>query len=628
MTVRKLIFAPPPIGSTCRLLIFTLVWMLPGFLLQAQQENFFEEVDPDTLTLSESQQKVIDYANSLPYKDGLVVVRLADFWDYQDNGVIGFSIPDFDTQTHTFHAEEVNFTDTANFSWAGKKSEDGGDFVLYSSSDGKIGFIDLVTDFYSIFPLGEDLALILRHNMAEYPEMECAGVADTTESSILEYCEEDDCGSAVVDVLVLITDSAQVWINANFGVFGQAYLYFGTNSINEALFLSGVPNKVVRTRFVNNYDPSFDLNSDDYLTDLDELEVEQEQSGSLKFQYRADIVVMLTAIGYQNIAGVANTINPSAAAKYCIVEVPFLLDPRYTFAHEVAHTFGCDHDPDHASGIEEDCAHGHYLDLDTERPTIMSFIDAANNPAGRILRYSNPDVLFGGAATGVTDSRDNARIIRASLCEVASNLSSPELSVLVLGSPTLCGLNGSISNNTFYAQVLEPAPGFPGTPPYSYAWYWSPDGVFSPGNYLGSGSSVPINQVLNCPQFFLRVVVTSNDNVTVVSRAKKVSTALCTSCEESIGQIILGQHRRQTAALQWRLSPNPSADNITIDFMRSSSGPIIFRILDAQGMLLRMDQLDQSRRLVLDTAGLPTGVYFLQAVDGEQVSTQKFIIQK
>ncbi|MBL7774604.1 MAG: hypothetical protein JNK89_01300, partial [Saprospiraceae bacterium] len=331
MTVRKLIFAPPPIGSTCRLLIFTLVWMLPGFLLHAQQENFFEEVDPDTLTLSESQQKVIDYANSLPYKDGLVVVRLADFWDYQDNGVIGFSIPDFDTQTHTFHAEEVNFTDTANFSWAGKKSEDGGDFVLYSSSEGKIGFIDLVTDFYSIFPLGEDLALILRHNMAEYPEIECAGVTDTTESSIIEYCEEDDCGSAVVDVLVLITDSAQAWINANFGVFGQAYLYFGTNSINEALFLSGVPNKVVRTRFIANYSPSFTLNN--IGNDVLELRDEQETIGSLKYINRADIVLMLTHVEY-NSAGVANTIDPAAAAKYCIVEVQYLLDPRYTFAHE------------------------------------------------------------------------------------------------------------------------------------------------------------------------------------------------------------------------------------------------------------------------------------------------------
>ena len=259
-------------------------------------------MDPDTLTFSESQQKVINYASALPYKDDLVFVLVGNLWEEQDNGALSFSIPDLDSQMHTFYAEDVNYSDSQNYSWAGKKESDTGDFVFYSSSDGRIGFIDLITDYYSIFPLGGNLALIVKHNMAAYPEMECAGVTDTNESSIIEYCDEDDCGTAVVDVLVLITEDAQDWMNDNFGVLNQLYLYFGTNSVNEALFLSGVPNKRVRMRFVSNYTPSFTLNH--HFNDLNELKDEQESSGSLKFQYRADIVVMLTDFGYTS-AGVA-----------------------------------------------------------------------------------------------------------------------------------------------------------------------------------------------------------------------------------------------------------------------------------------------------------------------------------
>ncbi len=350
----------------------------------------------------------------------------------------------------------------------------------------------------------------------------------------------------------------------------------------------------------------------------------------MKFQYRADVVVMLTKEDFDN-AGAANSMDPTDNEKYCIVEVPFLIEPRFTFAHEIAHLFGCDHDPGQASGNEEDCAHGHRLDLGgpTLRPTIMALTAATEHDDfdARILRYSNPDIEFDGVSTGITDERDNARIIQSAFCAVASNQPAPELGVIISGVPVLCLPTGVITgSNTWTANVIPPATGQPGVAPYTYAWYWSPDGILNMSNYLGSGSSVEVNQVFNCPAFWLHVIVSSYDHVE--ARADfKIWTALCNHCaQERSGAVAIKQKMGQSDDVL--VLPNPASDLITLDFEHSVANILSLRVFDQQGLEVLERNIEGQKQVQLDISGLSNGPYFLRFVGRNTASFQKLIIQK
>ena len=96
----------------------------------------------------------------------------------------------------------------------------------------------------------------------------------------------------------------------------------------------------------------------------------------------------------------------------------------YVAAHEFAHTFGANHNPDHLPLNDTPVrpyAFGHWAkqpgeDVPVGYRTIMSYLQecyAVVQPCSRILRYSNPNVIYGGwFHTGIANQRDNARLIK------------------------------------------------------------------------------------------------------------------------------------------------------------------------------------------------------------------------
>jgi hypothetical protein len=87
----------------------------------------------------------------------------------------------------------------------------------------------------------------------------------------------------------------------------------------------------------------------------------------------------------------------------------------HSFAHEVGHNLGCDHDRDNGNYFchEDDYSYGWRWtgNSGTEWRTIMAY-----QPGLRVLHYSNPDVSFDGQPTGVPIGQDaeahNAQTIR------------------------------------------------------------------------------------------------------------------------------------------------------------------------------------------------------------------------
>ncbi|KAF0248560.1 MAG: hypothetical protein FD167_2038 [bacterium] len=85
-----------------------------------------------------------------------------------------------------------------------------------------------------------------------------------------------------------------------------------------------------------------------------------------------------------------------------------------TFAHELGHNMGCQHNPENGASASSGAfpfSFGHF-EVNNFR-TIMSTA-SPNNPCGncnRVPFFSNPDVKIGKAPTGVANQRDNAHTI-------------------------------------------------------------------------------------------------------------------------------------------------------------------------------------------------------------------------
>ena len=90
---------------------------------------------------------------------------------------------------------------------------------------------------------------------------------------------------------------------------------------------------------------------------------------------------------------------------------------RYTYAHELAHNLGAEHDRDNADGVRTwKDNHGHHL-----RGGWYSTILAYERGTRRIPYFSNPDVRFNGVPTGVSGygGANNAKTIRNNILKAS-----------------------------------------------------------------------------------------------------------------------------------------------------------------------------------------------------------------
>lgn len=150
--------------------------------------------------------------------------------------------------------------------------------------------------------------------------------------------------------------------------------------------------------------------------DLDDLRA-NAQVTSLREAFQADLVAAIyggrleyCGLGYlmQNPSTGFAPFAYSWSGLFC---VPFLVLP-----HEMGHNLGLDHDPANGSPPSISSfpwSFGHFIDGSYR--TIMSYDTECSSPCPERSYYSNPNVNFGGVATGIAGQRDNARSLRSTM---------------------------------------------------------------------------------------------------------------------------------------------------------------------------------------------------------------------
>lgn len=376
----------------------------------------FEELDA-------SQEKVINFASSLPQIGMMSYINWTTEDHIVNNGIISITLPDENAgKPINFELFDADFASETQYALYGRSKQ--GNISLYITPEGIGGTIDMVNKVYLALPIGGNKGALVQLSLQGNVEEAC-GTEHLESEEMTGYCNMD-CGPAVLDVVALITPSARQWVNDTWGWLGQWFLFVETHNINGAFVNSLVLNKRVRVKIVD-YDPDFVLTKNM----LEDIKLFRNSITAIQAARinGADIRVLLTNEDYSNSSGVSGAIpadqgNPSTTNKIAIVEISSIGPISYTFAHEIAHHFGCWHS---APLLSSGCGNGYVLE-ESYRNTIMAV--GVNFPPvfggapnfSRIQHFSNPDVLFGEEATGEIAVRDNAAQIRGAFCEVASQV--------------------------------------------------------------------------------------------------------------------------------------------------------------------------------------------------------------
>lgn len=206
----------------------------------------------------------------------------------------------------------------------------------------------------------------------------------------------------VIDVLVVFSpaSTSQLGGQAQAQTFAQsavdsANLAYANSLIDAQLRLRGV-------RFTTRTD------SGNSGTDLSWVRNDVEVAG-WRNDVGADLVGMISEFsnscgqGYLMGSPPSTGFAPSAyqvTARGCAVG-------NLSYAHEHGHNMGLQHDPANGSGGSFAYARGHFVDGNYR--TVMSYSTACTMGCTRRPYFSNPNVNFQGAASGIADQRDNAR---------------------------------------------------------------------------------------------------------------------------------------------------------------------------------------------------------------------------
>jgi hypothetical protein len=298
-------------------------------------------------------------------------------------------------------------TDGKTVVWAGTIDGIKNSQVSLASTDGTVSGNVAVAGgkIYQIRPseAAKGTSYILERDQASFPKEKEPKRVQPGRPRAADLAPGTDDGSTI-DVLVAYTSASKKAAGGENGI--KNLIQIGLDETNQGYANSGVLQRirVVHTVEVN-YDESggFDL-ALDRLTDPGDGYLDDVLD--LRNQYGADLVSLwINNSEYCGLANLMTQLDPSfESTAFSVVNVTCATG-YYSFAHEMGHNQGCQHDRNNAEGPGVYPYSYGYQQISANPifRTIMAY-DCSGAPCKRVNYWANPDVKYEGLPTGMGPS--------------------------------------------------------------------------------------------------------------------------------------------------------------------------------------------------------------------------------
>ena len=564
------------------------------------------------------------------YKN-LQYIQLSSVAEAQQDGVLSFTVPGKKTK-YQAKAKEIRAEDKLNYTWTGELIGTLGE-VTIASYEGKISaHINVDGQEYEIYLLEDDIYAMVERTLPDTIGITCPDVPLAEEPMVVEEegsinGREIGCTPREVRVLILSTPNARAR-NPNIQALANASVaQFNQIQANSAV--NGRINLVIAGFGNFNY-----VETPNTRTDVDRLSLNWDGNVfAQRAAVNADLVVCFTNGPYGTVRGRVDAVGGNINTAFAIVQVDFATN-GYTFAHEVGHLYGAQH---------EDCAmwgaancipatagtfdHG----FNFQRPgalfrkrryyyTLMHRIIGGD--WRRVPNFSNPAVTYDTRATG-TAEYDNAREIERTDQTVALFDPDENLTAFIDG-PSYINLYTGYTWEAVYSCGQN----------YTFQWETSDDGF----NYYSAGTSETMSRSVynsSTSQIYLRVRVSSGGRTTTGFKTVYVNGSNfrdgIASADSSLWGELL-EHTEDNGTLLNYVYPNPSQGESQISFYLPKQQTIRLDVIDLNGKLMQNvvggDFEAGSYEFEVDHSSLSNGLYLYRLNTGNAILTKRLMIHK
>ena len=371
----------------------------------------------------------------------------------------------------------IRFADD-EFTWRGKifgVNEWSGDVTLTVKAGALAGLIYSPGGVYEIVPQENLKHLLVKIDQSQFPP--CGGAIpekqenrEVNRPSTLDARLAVDNGSQI-DVLVVYTSNVRVALGGT--PQAQAFAQQSIASTNTAYQNSGIN---PRLRLVGTKEVTY-AEAGTTSAALDWVDSDATVAAA-RNTAKADTVAMLIESASDGCgrAYVMRNVGPAFSGSAFSVTVRGCAVGNLSFAHEIGHNEGCEHNPENGAppgDASYPYAFGHYVNNSFR--TVMSYVDPCPGGCDRVAYFSNPSVTFNGFATGITNQRDNRRVINNTALTMSqfrdSGGGAPPANNNFASAKVISGNSGSVAGSNVLATKETGEPNHAGNAGGKSIWY-------------------------------------------------------------------------------------------------------------------------------------------------------------
>ena len=534
----------------------------------------------------------------------------------KENGDIEIVLPGKSNMTFTNLKRRVSGGDRV--SWESKNKDQ--EIKIFQNGRKIFGFVKSDDFYYEISYLNDRYYVLLEYDLEVLSNFTCSTASHThdlkrtrngsglADKEIPELNSSQLLGIKTINVLILYT---QAVVNTGKNIAEEVTkiedewsLVANQSKVNINLSVAAV---VQINSFTENSEPGSQTiyGSVNMRHDLDVISNNLEAQ-TLRNQYSADVVMLLTNGNYTPSSGVANfAAYWGEQFAFGISQINSATGSSFTFAHEMGHILGAQHEIE-AVSLDLPApvdAYAHEW-VGPDNKNYRSIMRTASGTGGtRVGVFSNPDVTIDGIPTGVAGSANNARVVNLHASLVASFRIAPSTNIQ---GP----VNAQTGNNLFFTATTT------GQGLLSYQWQ-----VKSGSTYINVGSGTSLNYTMPNNDLELKLTVTDSYGNSDTDTHLVTNYFLGGGCTFACPDL-----DPEAFVESLPVFPNPATDILHVP--TSGEYAVLFyevTTIDGKLLLKSSERVEGQRRLSIDVSQLPQAQYIVKLIDGDEETFYKFI---